>query len=221
MRQAWRSAWRERSFRTAMYAAAVAAVFLAIGIPVFFEHIGAKPGTMPFDPYMMFRRPVDVTWLTFTVLYGGVVLAVGMALRFPFVIARGLHAYAILQVLRMVSMELYTFEPPPDIIPLIDPVTAVFYPGGVPFLKDLFFSGHTATLAMMVCLARGALVRWILVAATITVGALVILQHVHWTIDVLAAPVFVWLSWKVSAVTLQACGWNSRTAERSMESRKR
>lgn len=206
MRLAWRYAWRDRSFRTALLAAAITILPLAVGLPVFFDHIGAKPGGYPPDPLIAAVGPVDVTWLTFLVLYGGVFIAVARASRDPFMIARGLHAYAILQLFRMAAMQLCTFEPPPDIIPLIDPVTAVFYPGGVPFLKDLFFSGHTATLALMVCISRGATLRWLMVAATIIVGALVILQHVHWTVDVLAAPFFVWAAWRTSAVSLRACG---------------
>lgn len=206
MRQAWRSAWREPSFRAAMFAAAVAAVPIALGLPIFFDHIGAKPGAYPPDPLLAVVGPVDVTWLTFIVLYGGITIAVTRVLRQPLLIARGLHAYAILQLLRAVCMELWTLEPPKDIIPLIDPVTAAFYPGGIPFLKDLFFSGHTATLALTVCLARTRSERWMMITATITVGALVILQHVHWTVDVLAAPVFVWLAWRASAFSLKLFG---------------
>ena len=42
--------------------------------------------------------------------------------------------------------------------------------------------------------------------ATVAIGVLVIVQHVHWTVDVLAAPLFVWLAWKGSALTLRLCG---------------
>ncbi len=206
MWSAWRSAWREPSFRWALLSAAVAAFPIALGLPVFFDHIGAKPGIHPPDPLLAAIGPLDVTWLTFTVLYGGIVLAVVLAARDPYLIVRGLHAYALLQLLRVFAMEFCTFEPPPDIIPLIDPITASFYPGGVPFLKDLFFSGHTATLALMVFISRGERLRVAMVVATIAVGALVLVQHVHWTVDVLAAPVFVWLAWRASALSLRLCG---------------
>jgi hypothetical protein len=206
MRQAWQSAWRERSFRLALFAALVVAVPITIALPFFFDHIGAMPGWWPPDPLIARVPPVDLTWLTFTVLYGGVLFSVVRAAPDPHLLVRGMHAYAILQLLRMLAMQLVTLEPPVDIIPLVDPVTMVFYPGGIPFLKDLFFSGHTATLALMVCISRSDPARWLMVAATITVGALVVLQHVHWTVDVLAAPVFVWLAWRASVFSLRACG---------------
>ena len=206
MREAWGSAWRTRSFRTAMFASLTLGVVIMLGVPFFFDHIGAKPGWWPPDPLIARFGPVDVTWLTFTVLYGGVVFSVVRAVPEPFLLVRGMHAYVLLQLVRMVTMELVTLEPPVDIIPLVDPVTAAFYPGGVPFLKDLFFSGHTATLALMVCISRGTGARWGMVVATVTVAALVVVQHVHWSIDVLAAPFFVWLAWRMSALSLRGFG---------------
>ena len=206
MRPAWRSAWREPSFRTAIFTALAVAMPIIIGLPLFFDHIGAKPGWVPPDPLVTRFGPVDVTWLTFLVLYGGILVSVVRALPAPYLIVRGMHAYVLLQFLRMLAMELVTLEPPADIIPLIDPVTVVFYPGGVPFLKDLFFSGHTATLALMVFISRGAIARWSMVVATLAVAVLVVLQHVHWTIDVLAAPLFTWLAWRMSALSLRLCG---------------
>lgn len=206
MRPAWTSAWREPSFRTAMFAALAMGVVIMVGASVFFDHIGARSGWLPPDPLISGFPPADVTWLTFTVLYGGVLFSVVRAAPHPFLLLRGMHAYAILQLLRMLVMELVTLEPPPDIIPLVDPVTVAFYPGGVPFLKDLFFSGHTATLALMVCISRGTVAQWVMTAATVAVGALVLVQHVHWTMDVLAAPFFVWLAWRMSALSLRGCG---------------
>ena len=123
-------------------------------------------------------------------------LPAGIALlvRKPLRLLHMVWAYALLLVLRMCTMYLFTFEPPAGIIPLQDPVTALFYPGGVPFLKDLFFSGHTATLVLFglaVGPGRARLALWVLAAA---VGALVMAQHVHWTVDVVAAPFFAALS---------------------------
>jgi PAP2 superfamily C-terminal len=206
MRNIWSIAWRAPAFRRALFAALLVAVPIVFLLPVFFAHIDAKPGWWPPDPVIARVGPVDVTWLTFAVLYGGILFTVVRLVRDPWLFVRGLHAYALLQLLRMAAMEAVTLEPPMRIIPLVDPITAVFYPGSTPFLKDLFFSGHTATLALMVFLSRGGTARWAMIAATIAIGALVVVQHVHWTADVLAAPAFVWLAWMGSAFTVRCCG---------------
>jgi len=202
----WGAAWRERAFRTGLFVSLIALVAFTIGLPVFFRHIEAKPGRMPNDPLLAVIGPIDITWVTFTVLYATMALSIGRALRDPWLILRGLHAYALMMILRVIGMELFTLEPPPGIIPLIDPMTSIFYPNGTPFLKDLFFSGHTATLVLMVCISQGRAARIIAITATIIVGSLVLVQHVHWTVDVFAAPVFAWIAWKASALTLRACG---------------
>ena len=206
IRSAWAEAWSHAAFRIGIYASAIAAVLLGIGLPIFFGYIGNKPGSLLNDPVLDAVGPVDVTWISFTVLYGMVVLAIGRAVRTPWILLRGLHAYALMMVLRMFAMYTVTLEAPLDIIPLIDPVTSNFYPGSVPFSKDLFFSGHTATIALLFCISTGKPMRSLGFLATIAIGVLVIVQHVHWTVDVLAAPLFVWLAWKGSALTLRLCG---------------
>ncbi len=188
-----------------MVAALIAAILIALGLPRFFAYIDGIVGAVPPDPLIGRVGPFDVTWTTFAVLYSTIIITVSRTLSRPWAIVRGLHAYALLMGLRVITMRAFVFEAPADIIPLIDPVTQSFYPGTTPFLKDLFFSGHTATLALMVCLANGKLARTLTVLSTATVGLLVIAQHVHWTVDVLAAPVFVWLAWKGAGFTVRLC----------------
>lgn len=203
----WKAVYTDAAFRKALFLAIAAAVPLALLLPVFFQHIEDTPGLLLNDPILRSIGPVDVTWITFTVLYGSLFLGLARAVRGPWLLVRGMHAYVFIMVFRMCTMQLLTLEPPPLMIPLIDPITAVFYPGNEPFRKDLFFSGHTATLALLVPLAKPGAQRWFFVLATATIGALVLLQHVHWTVDVIAAPVFVTLAWWAGGLSLRACGY--------------
>lgn len=202
----WAVAWRSSAFRRAFLLGCACALPLAMAVPCFFSAVEARTGSTMSDPLLNALVPHDVSVLTFTVLYTTIGLVLFSIARRPLLIVRGLHAYLLMLVLRACAMWLITLEPPPGIIPLIDPITAVFYPGKAPFLKDLFFSGHTATLALAYALAPVRWIRWWTFMATVLIAAFVLLQHVHWTVDVLAAPVAVLAAWKGSAITLRWCG---------------
>ena len=67
-----------------------------------------------------------------------------------------------------------------------------------PIVRDLFFSGHTATMVLLALAGRGRTWRWVLGLATVAVGLLVLVQRVHYSYDVLAAPFFAWLAYALA-----------------------
>jgi hypothetical protein len=79
-------------------------------------------------------------------------------------------------------------------IPRVDPFAAATT--GTTLLKDLFFSGHTATLFLLFLTARVSMVRLIFLLCTIATGALLMLQHVHYSVDVAAAPFFAYACYR-------------------------
>jgi hypothetical protein len=181
----------------------VALAFVASTLPSFFRFIEARPGSVPPDPVIAHLAPMDLSVPVFVVLYGAILWAVLSIAGKPSVLLRALQAYLVLLLLRMISMFTFTLEPPADLIDLVDPVTQLFYPDDRPFRKDLFFSGNTATLALLAFAVPGPRIRAVLWIATFLVGAAVILQHVHWTVDVLAAPFFAWLAWRWAGYTVR------------------
>nr|WP_262898321.1 sphingomyelin synthase family protein [Hymenobacter siberiensis] len=70
-----------------------------------------------------------------------------------------------------------------------------------PIVRDLFFSGHTATMVLLTLVGRGRSWRWVLGLMSVAVGVLVLVQRVHYSYDVLAAPFFAgaayWLAGRV------------------------
>lgn len=185
---------------------------IVLALPSFFRFIAERPGYVPFDPVLEHFPPIDLSTATFLVLYGTLLSGLLYLVRSPALLLRGLQAYLFLLLLRMGSMALITLEPPPDLIPLIDPVTQVFYPATVPFAKDLFFSGHTATLFLLFLAIPDRRWKPALLAATIFIGIAVIAQHVHWTIDVMAAPLGAWIAWSLSGVTIRWSGGPATSA---------
>lgn len=204
----WRNAWADPGFQRACWIGLAAVLPVVVLLPKFFSLLGTRPGLMPPDPVLDRVGPYAVALPIFLVLYTAVLVGIVLLLRKPEAMVRMLHAYTLLLAFRMVAMFLITFEPPAGIIPLVDPVTSVFYPGQEPFLKDLFFSGHTATpFLFALAVGPGAARRWLMVSAAV-VGALVVVQHVHYTVDVLAAPVFAVLAWWLAGRSVSRCGLN-------------
>ena len=203
MKEAWRRAWAHPAFRWTLFLALAGALLIAALMPNYFARLEARPGVVPWEPVLHALPPVDVSLAMFIVLYGSVLWSVVVLLQYPWRILRAMLAYVLVLVCRTVSMWLVTLEPPTDLVPLVDPATAIFYPSGEPFTKDLFFSGHTATMTLLVCAAMGRWMRTVLVMATVCVAMLVLVQHVHWTVDVLAAPPVVMAMWWLAGRLVQ------------------
>jgi membrane-associated phospholipid phosphatase len=172
-------------------------------LPAFFAWIEQRPGLLPPEPLLQHLPAVDLSVPLFVLLYATIVYGLIRLVRSPELLLRGLQAYVALLILRMFTMWTWTLEPPPGLVELTDPVTQVFYPGAAPFRKDLFFSGHTATLVLLALAMTNLRDRMVMVIAAALVGFAVLVQHVHWTVDVLAAPVFAWSAWRYSAYTLE------------------
>jgi hypothetical protein len=83
------------------------------------------------------------------------------------------------------------FNPPLKMIPLADPFVQFFGSGAV-LTKDLFFSGHTATLFILFLTAASKKTKYFFLTGTIIAALLLLLQHVHYTVDVLSAPFFTY-----------------------------
>ncbi|MCW5898620.1 MAG: hypothetical protein KIT10_05065 [Flavobacteriales bacterium] len=193
-----RSPWRDLAITVS---AALPIVFL---LPRFFAWLGARPGIIPPEPLLPRLPAMDVSVPLFIVLYGCIVSGLVLLVRHPQRLLRALRAYVVLLLLRMATMAAWPLEVPPGYLPLQDPVSTLFYPGQVPFGRDLFFSGHTATMYLLFLAVPGPGWRWLFAMATVVVGLAVLFQHVHWTVDVVAAPVFAWAAWRIAAIALPA-----------------
>ena len=109
---------------------------------------------------------------------------------------RFIDAYIIMTLLRLFLILIFPLEPPVGLIPLRDPLSNTFY-GSTFITKDLFFSGHTATIFLIVLSVD---IKWQKVYTSIVVfilALLLIIQHVHYTIDVIFAFPFAYLSYLV------------------------
>jgi membrane-associated phospholipid phosphatase len=95
----------------------------------------------------------------------------------------------------MVAMYVTALDPPTDMIALSDPLIETVATGKL-LTRDLFFSGHTSTVFLMFLIARDARFKPVLLLCAFGVAAGVLLQHVHYTVDVIVAPLFAFASFR-------------------------
>ena len=192
----WARAWQQPAFRGQLQAALALSGVLALSLPHYFALLQARPGRRLPDILLAYLPAHDVSRLTFTLLYLSVLVALEYLLRRPAAFLRVLWAYYFMHLLRAGTLALAPLNPPAGLLLLHDPlIDHFFYPAAVPITKDLFFSGHTATVALLALAVRRPWRRGVLALATGLVGTLLLIQHAHYTYDVLAAPLFAALSY--------------------------
>ncbi len=150
------------------------------------------------DPILQLFHPVDVSILTGIFTNLPIFICILLILHRPMSTVYMFTAAILICIIRACSLYFVALEPPIHIIPLADPILeATFYRGNA-LLKDLFFSGHTANIMLIGLLADQIIIKRTMVVISALVGLLLILQHVHYSIDVLAAPLFAVLTYKLS-----------------------
>ena len=154
------------------------------------------------DPLLNLFPAVDVTWLIFVLIYLGLIIAVGILALHPRQLIIALQSYTLIAACRLITIYLLPLDAPPGIIPLNDPFVE-FFGGGNILLRDLFFSGHTATMFLFFLTSPSRKLKTIFLICTVLVAVCVLAQHVHYTIDVIIAPFISYTSYRISCLINQ------------------
>ena len=195
----WKDAWQWPRFRLLLGGVLALLLLLAALLPRFFAWVQARPGYLLPDPLLAYLPARDVSGDAFAVIYLGIGLGVITLLPRPLRLLRTLCAYWMLHLFRCLTLLLVPLEPPTGLVILHDPlVERFFYAAPSPITKDLLFSGHTATLLLLTLAVPAGWRRWTLGIATILIGSLVLVQHAHYTYDVLAAVPFTILAYALA-----------------------
>ena len=197
IKKEWQTAFAEKKFkRTFWFSLLFLAVLLQI-LSRFLIFNETRSGVLFSDPYMKYFEPVDLTWLIFGLIYVGLVAGIILLMKYPKNLLLAIQTYALLAVFRMIAMYSLPLEPPLNTIPLVDPLIQFFGSGDV-LTKDLFFSGHTSTMTLLFLTAATKKVKAVFFAGIFVVGAAVLFQQVHYSIDVIAAPFFAYGSYSLA-----------------------
>lgn len=137
---------------------------------------------------------VDLSIPIFVLIYGMILVTIALNYNKPHFMLVAMATYCTMNYFRIATIYLFTLEPPTGLILLQDPfVSLIAYENT--FVKDLFFSGHTATLMILIFPEPNIKFRYFKLAATLIVMIMLLIQHIHYTIDILAAPLFAGVSY--------------------------
>jgi PAP2 superfamily C-terminal len=193
------AAFQKKGFIVQLIFLLVAIILVVYLLPYFFHAIiGPRQGIVIDDLVLNAFTPRDYSWVIFGLIYLSLIITLQGVIRKPEIVLLGLKCYLIITVLRMLTMYLFTLEAPAGIIPLHDPLVDVIAYGGKVFNKDLFFSGHVASLTLFVLVEERLIVKKILIVNSILVAGLILLQRVHYTVDVVAAPFITYATMKLT-----------------------
>lgn len=159
----------------------------------FFQTIEAREGIDVNDMLLSMLPAKDCSVAIFILIWSCVVLATLRFMYNPMLFIVFLWSYIVLCLTRIITITLVPLNTPPGLIPLRDPFSNYFY-GQVFITKDLFYSGHTATLFLIFLCLDKKYDKLIVLISTAIVGLLLLFQHVHYTMDVLAAPFFAYFN---------------------------
>ena len=189
----WRNAWRIRAFRDQLLVSMAALLVVLILLRVFQHYIETRSGIVLPDRLLPLFSPTDFNWITYSLIYSGTLLGIVSLCSYPFSLLLVVRAFVVMILLRIACLFLLPLDPPTDFVPLVDPIIRLQVLSPV-LTRDLFFSGHTAMMALFAFTARWKDMKIIFSCAAIVVSVFLLVQHAHYTIDVVAAPCFAYVA---------------------------
>ncbi|MEO5947517.1 MAG: hypothetical protein ABIP79_11925 [Chitinophagaceae bacterium] len=199
----WKKAFRKAPFRLQFIVTFGLLTVLLFSLSYFFAYVEARTGHRVNDVILNLTAPIDLSLATFLLIYGAAIICIISLLNKPQLFLKAIQAYFFILLFRMLTLYLFPLEAPDGIILLKDPVIEHFFYGQVRITKDLFFSGHVATVCLLYLANPIKKLNLFYLGVFILVALFIMIQRVHYSFDVLAAPVFAWTSWKLANKTAQ------------------
>jgi len=193
----WSVIWNSRYKRYQMIVGTVIIAAIIYSLPFFFAHIQKRKGAVLNDWLLARIPPHDVSVLIFSLIGAMALLILIRAIKNPSIYITYCWTLIFVYIVRFITLSLVALDPPPGMVPLADPLNNAFYRNAA-ITKDLFFSGHTTTMVLIFLCLQKRTDKIIALITAIAVACLLLVQHIHYTIDVLAAPVVVYPCYRLT-----------------------
>ena len=195
LKQNWLTAYDTSLKRVKLFVGSILIVAIVNIMPGFFRGIESRNGVVLNDWVLAHLPAYDVSIPIFALIWGMGILMAVRAFYKPAVCTTYIWTLIFVCIARFLSLTLVKLDPPPGLVPLVDPLTSYFY-GHAAITKDLFFSGHTSTMVLIYLHLDKKRDKIIAFIAALIVMSLLLVQHIHYTLDVLAAPVIVYCCYR-------------------------
>ncbi|HRI00547.1 MAG TPA: phosphatase PAP2-related protein [Saprospiraceae bacterium] len=156
--------------------------------------IETRDGFRPFDPILTMFEPQNFSTAIFVIEYCSILFGFFYVLSRPHKLLTILYSFGTMYLIRLICILAVPFIEPSGLIELYDPVVnSLLLHNG--FLKrDLFFSGHMASMFLIFLYMEGRLLKWIFGLLSLFLAYFLLCQHVHYSYDLVAAMVFAFVS---------------------------
>jgi hypothetical protein len=191
LKQNWLDAYNTSLKRIKLLIGTILIVAIINIMPSFFRGIETRNGPVLNDWVLAHLPAYDVSVPIFAIIWGMGLLMAIRAFYKPAICNTYIWTLVLVCIARFISLTLVKLDPPAGLIPLVDPLSSYFY-GHAAITKDLFFSGHTSTMVLIYLNLERKTDKIIAFIAALVVMFLLLIQHIHYTMDVLAAPVIVY-----------------------------
>ena len=187
----WKEIWKSSLTRIQLITGVIIIIAILGFLPSFFKSIELRDGITLSDPLLASFTAIKVTWPIFIIMFGMAFLMLVRAINEPKLFIQYVWCLILINFVRIFTISMVPLDAPRGIIVLTDPITDAFYGESI-ITKDLFFSGHTGTILLMAFCFTDRSDKILAYVASVLIGILVLVQHVHYTLDVVAAPFFVY-----------------------------
>jgi len=197
----WSNEWHTKAFRKNLIIAGVLLPVILISTHYFFDFIQDCKGGIVLNDWVLQRlRARDVSMPISFLMASVMFLCLLRCVSNPTMFLIAIMGFTLLFTARIITISCTRLLAPRGLIDLHDPICNLMY-GSTFITRDLFFSGHTATLSFLFLCSYKKIDKYYILFAVVSVGFLLLVQHVHYTVDVVCAPVFAfgcfWLSKKI------------------------
>jgi hypothetical protein len=195
----WNAAWQDSRFRWQLILAIAVFAIFPWKADDYFQWIQLREGFVMQDIILANIPAKNVSIPIFGIIYISVIYLLFRIIRRPKHFLWFAWAFNLETLMRFACIYGVALDPPMGLVELHDPLAELFiYGENMAITKDLFFSGHTATMVFVCYFLPHPKERKIAILVTLVLALLLLIQHVHYSLDIVAAPIATWIAIRIA-----------------------